>query len=155
MRPHSTLSKMSPCGQREPGKLDAFFNLKALRKGWHPKTKMTSSSHVEMGRPAIARIETSLFSKNNLGHILAIVNGTPIVLAALDEEWPTRMRPMTCECSCCLSAILKRNGETNRQWCQRPILNRTIPCLNYPGTNILEREDATHPLTHTQRCHYI
>ena len=25
------------------------------------------------------------------------------------------------------------------------------PCLDYPGTNILEKEDATHHLTHTQR----
>ena len=50
-------------------------------------TKMVSSSLVEMrGRPGIAGFETSLFSKNNLAHLLAVVNGAPIVLAALDAE---------------------------------------------------------------------
>ena len=48
---------------------------------------MASSSLVEMhGRPGIARFETSLFSINNLAHLLAVVNGTPLVLAALDAE---------------------------------------------------------------------
>ncbi|PSN30489.1 hypothetical protein C0J52_27290, partial [Blattella germanica] len=49
----------------EPGKLDAIFNSKALRKGWFSAsvTKMASSSLLEMrGRPGIARFETSLFS---------------------------------------------------------------------------------------------
>ena len=142
----------------EPGKLDAIFNSKALTvKGWFWVflPKMASSFLVEMrGRPGIARFETSLFKKNNnLAHLLAVVNGTPIILAALHAEWPARMRPMTCEISCSLSAILKRNGETNRQWRQRPIVNKTIHYLKYADTNILEREDATHPLTHTQRCH--
>ena len=46
---------------------------------------MESSSLVEMnGRPGITRFETSLFSINKLAHLLAVVNGTPIVLAALD-----------------------------------------------------------------------
>ena len=48
---------------------------------------MAPSSLVEMrGRPGIARFETSLFSINNLAHLLAFVNVTPIVLAALDAE---------------------------------------------------------------------
>ena len=116
-------------GSGKSGKLDAIFNAKALRKGWFSAslTKMASSSLVEInGWPGIAWFET-LFSINNLAHLLAFVNGTPIVLAALDAEWPVRMRSMTCECSCCLSAILKRNGKTNRQWCQRPIVKKTIP----------------------------
>ena len=85
-----------PCSVRyllaisgEPGKLDAIFNSKALRKGWFSAslTNMASFSLVEMrGRPGIARFETSLFSKNNLAHLLAVANGTPIVLAALDTE---------------------------------------------------------------------
>ena len=57
-------------------------------------------------RPGIARFKTSLFSKNNLTHLLAVVSGTPIVLAALDAESPARKRPMTCECSCNLSAVV-------------------------------------------------
>ena len=48
---------------------------------------MAPSSLVEMhGRAGIARFETSLFSTNNLAHLLAVVNGTPIVLAALYAE---------------------------------------------------------------------
>ena len=71
------------------GKLDAILNSKTLRKGWFSASlsKMASSSLVEMrGRPGIARFETSLLSKNNLAHLLAVVSGTPIVPAALDTE---------------------------------------------------------------------
>ena len=29
-----------------------------------------------------------------------------------------------------------------------------IPCFDYRGTNILERDDPTHHVTHRHRCHY-
>ena len=73
----------------ETGKLNAIFNSKVLRKGLFSAylTKMASYPLIEMrGRPGIARLETSLFSKNNLVHLLSVVNATPIVLAALDAE---------------------------------------------------------------------
>ena len=37
-------------------------------------------------------------------------------------------------------------------WGRGTLIMETIPRLDYPGTNVLEREDATYPLTHIQCC---
>ena len=85
--PHSLRRLLAVSG--ESGKLDAILHSKDFRKWWFSAsmTKIASTTLVEMrGRPGIARFETSLFSINNLAHLLADVNGIPIVLAALDAE---------------------------------------------------------------------
>ena len=85
-----------PCSLRlrltvsgEPGKLDISFNSKAPRKGWFSAslTMIAFSPVVEMcADQELQDSRLALFSKNNLAHLLAVVNGTPIVLAALDAE---------------------------------------------------------------------
>ena len=72
----------------EPGKLDAILNSKALRKVWFSAslTKMVSSSLIDARPTRNCTIRNFITFKKSFRPPLAVVNGTPIVLAALHAE---------------------------------------------------------------------
>ena len=55
---------------------------------------------------------------------------------------------------CTVSVFCKVFSGVQDYVCLFTCVYATILVQGYPGTNILEREDPSHPLTHTQRCHY-